>query len=178
MAPPRVARCTVYPIAGHDSMELNLSGAHAPYFTRNLLLLEDSSGNLGVGEVPGGESITATLRDCEPLLLGASVADYRQILGRIRTAFANRDTAGRGRQTYDLRTTIHAVTAVECALLDLLGQYLDLPVAALLGDGQQRDTIRVLGYLFYLGDRHRTDLDYLGEENSTVDWYRRRHEPA
>jgi glucarate dehydratase len=159
-------------------MELNLSGAHYPYFTRNILVLEDSAGRLGVGEVPGGEKITQTLRDCAPILAGAKVASYKHVLAQVRTRFADRDAAGRGLQTFDLRTTIHVVTAVEAALLDLLGQHLDLPVAALLGDGQQRDSVRMLGYLFYIGDRNRTDLPYLGDEKSDVDWYRLRHEEA
>jgi glucarate dehydratase len=179
MSSPTIARFSVYPVAGRDSMELNLSGAHSPYFTRNILVLEDSEGNLGLGEVPGGEKITATLRDCEPLVVGASVANYREILNRIRLTFADRDAAGRGLQTFDLRTTIHVVTAVESAMLDLLGQFLELPVAALLSsDGQQRDSVRMLGYLFYLGDRTKTDLDYLGDEHSATDWYRLRHEQA
>jgi glucarate dehydratase len=179
MSPPRIARFSVYPVAGHDSMELNLSGAHAPYFTRNILVLEDSEGNLGLGEVPGGEQITSTLRDCEQLVVGAGVANYREILNRIRLAFADRDAAGRGPQTFDLRTTIHVVTAVESAMLDLLGKFLELPVAALLGgDGQQRDSVRMLGYLFYLGDRKKTELEYLGDEHSSIDWYRLRHEQA
>ena len=37
----------VVPVAGHDSMLLNLSGAHAPLFTRNLVVLKDSIGNTG-----------------------------------------------------------------------------------------------------------------------------------
>ena len=74
--------------------------------------------------------------------------------------FADRDSGGRGLQTFDLRTTIHAVTAIESAMLDLLGQHLGVPVAALLGEGQQRDTVEMLGYLFYIGDRSRTDLPY------------------
>ncbi len=179
MSAPRIVSFSVYPVAGRDSMELNLSGAHSPYFTRNVLVLEDSTGNLGVGEVPGGTRITQTLQDCERLVLGASVANYREILHRIRAEFADRDAGGRGMQTFDLRTTIHVVTAVECALLDLLGKFLDLPVAAMLsGDGQQRDSVRMLGYLFYLGDRHKTDLDYIGEEQARSDWYRLRHEQA
>src|SRR6478735_4487061 len=159
MRTPRIVKSTVYPVAGHDSMELNLSGAHAPYFTRNILILEDSQGNVGVGEVPGGEKITNTLIECAPVVIGANVPDYRTVLNQIRTRFAHRDAAGRGLQTFDLRTTIHVVTAVESAFLDLLGQYLELPVAALLGpDGQQRDSVKMLGYLFYVGDRKKTDL--------------------
>jgi glucarate dehydratase len=178
MTTPRIVKFDVYPVAGSDSMELNLSGAHYPYFTRNIVLLEDSEGRVGVGEVPGGEKITTTLRECEPIVLGAVVSTYADVLRRVRTAFADRDAGGRGVQTFDLRTTIHVVTAIEAALLDLLGQHLDLPVAALLGDGQQRDSVRMLGYLFYLGDRKKTDLPYLSAQDSTVDWYRLRHEEA
>ena len=52
---PRVESVEVIPVAGCDRMLLNLSGAHAPFFTRNLIRLRDSSGRTGVGEVPGGE---------------------------------------------------------------------------------------------------------------------------
>jgi glucarate dehydratase len=178
MTQPVVTSFAVYPVAGHDSMLLNLSGAHAPYFTRNVVVIEDSEGRTGLGEVPGGEKITRTLRDAERLVVGARVGDHKRVLRAIESAFADRDTGGRGAQTYDLRTTVHAVTAVESALLDLLGQHLEVPVAALLGDGQQRDSVRVLGYLFYVGDPDRTDLDYVRAPDADVDWYRIRHEEA
>ncbi|MDF6874688.1 glucarate dehydratase, partial [Escherichia coli] len=76
------------------------------------------------------------------------------------------------------RTTVHAVTALESALLDLLGQHLGVPVAALLGQGQQRAKVPVLGYLFFVGDRKRTDLDYADGSDATDDWTRVRHEEA
>src|SRR5205814_5279891 len=81
---------------------------------------------------------------------------------------------------FDLRVAIHAVTAIEAALLDLLGQYLGVPVAALLGEGQQRDVVDVLGYLFYIGDRRATDLPYRSEAAGDAhdDWQRLRHETA
>ncbi|AZQ32733.1 glucarate dehydratase [Streptomyces cyaneochromogenes] len=178
MSQPVVTRFSVYPVAGRDSMLLNLSGAHAPYFTRNVVVLEDSEGRTGLGEVPGGEKITQTLRDAEPLVVGARVGDHKRVLRTIEATFADRDSGGRGAQTFDLRTTVHAVTAVESALLDLLGRHLEVPVAALLGDGQQRDAVRVLGYLFYVGDPDRTDLDYVRDSGSAVEWYRIRHEEA
>lgn len=178
MSQPVVTRLSVYPVAGRDSMLLNLSGAHAPYFTRNVVVLEDSEGRTGLGEVPGGEKITQTLRDAEPLVVGARVGDYKRVLRTIEATFADRDSGGRGAQTFDLRTTVHAVTAVESALLDLLGQHLEVPVTALLGDGRQRDAVRVLGYLFYVGDPDRTELDYVRDPDSAVDWYRLRHEEA
>ncbi len=58
---PRIASLRVVPVAGRDGMLLNLSGAHAPFFTRNLLILTDSAGRTGIGEVPGGEKIRQTL---------------------------------------------------------------------------------------------------------------------
>lgn len=171
----------VVPVAGHDSMLLNLSGAHAPLFTRNLVILTDSNGRTGVGEVPGGESIRRTLDDAADLVVGRPVARFRSVLRDMHHRFADRDAGGRGNQTFDLRITVHAVTAVESALLDLLGQLLDVPVAELLGDGMQRREVPVLGYLFFVGDRTRTDLPYRApsdEDDTADDWMRLRHEEA
>ncbi|RST50853.1 glucarate dehydratase [Variovorax sp. DXTD-1] len=175
---PVVTGMRVVPVAGHDSMLMNLSGAHGPFFTRNLLILTDSAGHTGVGEVPGGEKIRQTLEDARGLIVGQPIGKYNAVLNSMRSAFANRDSGGRGQQTFDLRVTIHAVTAVEAALLDLLGQHLEVPVAALLGEGQQRDAVQMLGYLFYVGDRKKTDLPYESGPGADNDWFRLRHEEA
>ena len=175
---PAIATMRVIPVAGRDSMLLNLSGAHGPYFIRNLVILTDTAGHTGVGEVPGGESIRKTLEDACPLVVGQSIGNYNAILNPIRAQFADRDSAGRGLQTFDNRIMIHAVTAVEAALLDLLGQFLGVPVAALLGEGQQRQHVETLGYLFYIGDRHKTNLPYPADENAKDDWLRLRSEVA
>lgn len=175
---PKVTKMTVIPVAGHDSMLLNLSGAHSPYFTRNIVILEDNLGHQGVGEVPGGEAIRQTLEDAKSLVIGESIGRYNSTLNKVRQQFASRDASGRGAQTFDLRTTIHVVTALEAALLDLLGKFLDVPVAELLGEGQQRKSVEMLGYLFYVGDRTKTDLPYLSDEQSKDDWFRLRHEEA
>jgi glucarate dehydratase len=175
---PAITGMTVIPVAGRDSMLLNLSGAHAPFFTRNIVVLNDSAGHTGVGETPGGERIRQTLEDCQNLVIGRLLGAYHQILRTIQERFRDRDAGGRGPQTFDLRTTIHAVTAIEAALLDLLGQCLGVPVAALLGEGQQRTNVPVLGYLFYIGDRNRTDLPYASDAGAHDGWLRLRHEPA
>ncbi len=175
---PVVTAMRVVPVAGHDGMLMNLSGAHGPFFTRNLLILTDSAGRTGVGEVPGGEKIRQTLEDARPLVVGQPIGNHNAVLNAMRREFANRDSGGRGQQTFDLRITIHAVTAVEAALLDLLGQHLEVPVAALLGEGQQRDAVQMLGYLFYVGDRNKTDLPYRSEPDADNDWFRLRHEEA
>lgn len=175
---PKIVEMSVYPVAGRDSMLMNLSGAHGPYFTRNIVIMKDSNGNTGLGEVPGGEKIRTTLEDAKVYILGQSIGNYKNIMNTVRNAFSDRDSEGRGLQTFDLRTTIHVVTAVESALLDLLGKHLDVPVAALLGDGQQRDKIKVLGYLFYIGNPDKTDLPYFRNPEGENDWYRIRHEEA
>src|SRR5258707_1165053 len=175
---PVVTEMSVIPVAGHDSMLLNLSGAHGPLFARNIVILRDNANNTGVGEVPGGARIRQTLEDARPLVVGRSIGMYNNVLNEVRKRFADRDVAGRGTQTFDLRTAIHAVTALETALLDLLGHFLGAPVAALLGEGQQRNAIETLGYLFYIGDRNKTDLPYLSEPHANDEGLRLRHEAA
>lgn len=175
---PRVSAMRVIPVAGRDGMLLNLSGAHAPFFTRNLVLIVDNDGRTGIGEVPGGEPIRQTLEDARALVEGRGIGELQAILADIRTRYAERDAGGRGLQTFDLRTTIHALAAVESALLDLQGQHLGVPVAALLGEGQQREAVRMLGYLFFVGDRRRSPLPYAAEPDADDDWLRLRHEPA
>lgn len=177
-ATPRITQLEVIPVAGHDSMLMNLSGAHGPFFTRNIVILTDSSGQTGIGEVPGGEKIRATIEDATALVVGQPIGNVQAVMNAMRTQFADRDAGGRGLQTFDLRTTIHAVTAVEAAMLDLLGKYLDLPVAALLGEGQQRSSVEMLGYLFFVGDRNRTDLAYRSEPDADNAWFRLRNEEA
>lgn len=175
---PRVADLRVAPVAGQDSMLLNLSGAHAPYFTRNLAILTDEAGNTGVGEVPGGEKIRQVLEESRALVVGHEIASYNAILNAVRERFQDHDADGRGLQTFDLRVTVHALTALESALLDLLGQFLGQPVAALLGEGQQRTRVPVLGYLFFVGDSRRTDLPYRRAGGAAGEWFRVRDEEA
>jgi glucarate dehydratase len=175
---PVITALRVIPVAGRDSMLLNLSGAHGPFFTRNLLILSDNAGRTGVGEVPGGEKIRQTLNDSAALVVGQTIGAHQHVLQRVQGAFADRDSGGRGQQTFDLRTTIHAVTAIESALLDLLGQHLEVPVAALLGEGQQRDAVEMLGYLFFVGERRKTDLPYAEDPAAENAWCRLRHEAA
>lgn len=174
---PVIRSLEVVSVAGRDSMLLNLSGAHGPFFTRNIVLMTDSDGRVGLGEVPGGESIRGTIEEAASLLIGEPVARYRSLLSAVSRRFSDRDAGGRGEQTFDQRITIHAVAALESALLDLHGQFLDIPVAELLGDGVQRTSVPILGYLFYVEDSARTDLAYLHEDNA-LGWDRVRHEEA
>lgn len=176
MKAPTIVKADVYPVAGHDSMLLNLAGAHQPWFTRDVVVLTDSEGRLGLGEVPGARRITTAIRDGFAAVIGRPVTSHRRILRDVARAVAGRDDTT-AFWTFE-RTAIHAVTAIEAALLDLFGQLVGLPVAELLGEGQQRDEVRVLGYLFFVADPDRTDLDYLREDDGDCQWYRLRREEA
>lgn len=190
-AAPVITEMRVIPVAGHDSMLLNLCGAHAPYFTRNLVLLKDSAGHTGMGEVPGGAGILRALENAVPLVLGTQIGRYNRTLNGIRDAIANKDVSGQQyqvtseaeaqvlKQPHEINLRLeNVVTAVEAALLDLLGQHLGVPVCELLGAGQQRDSVPMLAYLFYIGDRNRTDLGYLAGQGAASGWYHMRHQEA
>ncbi|MDO5100356.1 MAG: enolase C-terminal domain-like protein [Eubacteriales bacterium] len=175
----KITKMEVFPVAGRDCMELNLSGAHAPYFTRNIVVLTDETGAEGIGEVPGGTKITRALEECIPLVVGKRTESYRNILKDVQEYMeAKGEEDVRGNQTFDLRTGVHVKTAIEAPCLDLLGKQLNVPVCQLLGDGQQRDKVRMLGYLFFVGDPNKTDLEYEHELDSDCEWYRLRHEEA
>ena len=108
MKTPIVLSMRVVPVAGRDGMLLNLSGAHGPFFTRNIVILRDSAGRTGLGEVPGGEKIRQTLDDARPLVIGQEIGNHHHVLNAMRREFGGRDSGGRGQQTFDLRVAIHA----------------------------------------------------------------------
>src|SRR5215217_1613918 len=190
---PVITAMQVIPVAGHDSMLFNLCGAHGPYFLRTLVLLTDSAGNTGMGEVPGGAGITKALENAIPRVVGTQIGRFNRTLNAVREGIAGKAS---GPQTLQHQVTSAAeaavlkqpheinlrlenvVTAIEAALLDLLGQHLGVPVCELLGSGQQRDKVPMLAYLFYIGDRTRTDLPYLEGSGKGDDWYSVRHRDA
>ncbi|CAH2601360.1 D-glucarate dehydratase [Rhodovastum atsumiense] len=190
---PLVTDMLVVPVAGQDCMLLNLCGAHGPFFTRNVVVLKDSAGNTGLGEVPGGEGIRATLERSIPLVVGQPIGSFNAILNAIRATLPGAKAAKQTivhqvtsesearvlRQPHEINLrTDNVITAVEAALLDLLGQHMGVPVCALLGTGQQRGAAKMLAYLFYVGDRGRTDLPYPEARGGADAWERVRTEAA
>ncbi|CZU72268.1 mandelate racemase/muconate lactonizing protein [Enterobacter hormaechei] len=143
---PIVTEMKVIPVAGQDSMLLNIGGAHNAWFTRNIVVLTDSAGNTGVGEAPGGEVIYQTLVDAIPQVVGQEVARLNKVVQRVHKGnqSADFDTFGKGAWTFELR--VNAVAA--------------------------------LGYLFYVGDRTKTDLPYLERSPGSHEWYHLRHQEA
>jgi glucarate dehydratase-related protein len=175
---PVITDMQVIPVAGHDSMLMNIGGAHGAYFTRNIVILKDSAGNTGVGEAPGGEVIYTTLVEAIPQVKGQEVARMNRLVHQIHAGnqSSDFDSFGKGAWTFELR--VNAVAALEAALLDLMGKFLGVPVCELLGPGKQRDEVTVLGYLFYIGDRNKTDLPYQEGARGVHEWYHLRHQQA
>ncbi len=191
---PAIVDMQVIPVAGRDSMLLNLAGAHGPFFTRNIVVLKDSANRTGIAEIPGSEAIRGTLERMRPLVIGTQLGRYNATLNSVRRALGGSGPAAHQatvhqvtseaeaailRQPHEINLRIdNVVTGVEAALLDLLGQFLGVSVAALLGNGQQRTEVRMLAYLFYIADRGRTDLPYDSEPQAKDGWLRLRNEPA
>ncbi|MEA5033257.1 MAG: enolase C-terminal domain-like protein [Sphaerochaeta sp.] len=178
---PVVIEMLVIPVAGNDSMLLSLSGAHAPFFTRNIVILKDSSGQTGLGEVHGGEAITKALEESIPFVVGKQISEYRSILRTLTERHNNRSKNSEGLQNLslaNLKDVVHSETAIESALLDLWGKFLNMSVCDLLGDGRQRDDVVTLGYLFYQADKRKTDLQYIDESSSDNPWFRVRRNEA
>lgn len=178
---PVITKMQVIPIAGYDSMLMTLSGAHAPCFTRNLVILFDSAGHTGIGEIHGGDYTCDCLNAVRPLVEGKEVACYRQVLQTIHK-LAGQDGDKGDIQTLDiakLKFVVKSEWAIECAMLDLLGQYLGVPMCQLLGEGQQRSEVEMLGYLFYISDKNKVPANqqqYIDESDSLDPWFRIRRE--
>ena len=175
---PIITSMQVIPVAGYDSMLMNIGGAHGPYFTRNIVILTDSAGHVGVGEAPGGSTIENALKEACAHVEGRPISILNRIVNDMHQGYldSDYDTFGKGEWTFELR--VNAVAALESALLDLMGQFLNVPVAELLGGGKQRDEVTVLGYLFYIGDDKKTDLPYDQPLKNSHEWYNIRRREA
>ena len=188
-ASPVVTEMRVIPVAGRDSMLLNLAGAHGPFFIRNVVLLKDNAGRTGVGEVPGGAGILRALENSVARVVGSEIGSYNRTLNAVRESIGGKRAGHQHQVTSEAEAAVlrqpheinlrldNVITAIETALLDLLGQYLGVPLCELLGNGRQRDSVRMLAYLFYIGDRTRTDLAYPFDPDGQG-WYRHRDQAA
>ena len=177
---PVINEMQVIPVAGYDSMLLSLSGAHSPFFTRNIVIIKDNSGRIGIGEVHGGDSITKTLEEYKYLIVGREIGQYRSIIQSLKKLHEKSARNSEGIQNLflaNLKDVVHAESAVEAALLDLMGQFMGMPVCDLLGDGRQRDDVVVLGYLFYQADSKKTGLPYINENDNSNSWFALRRNP-
>ncbi len=74
---PQITGMRVVPMAGHDSMLLNLSGAHAPFFTRNLLILSAQRRPHGAwARCRAARRSAQTLEDARELIVGRPIGAH------------------------------------------------------------------------------------------------------
>ncbi|MEI2699533.1 MAG: hypothetical protein V9E94_14795 [Microthrixaceae bacterium] len=141
-------------------MLLNLSGAHGPFFTRNLVVADRQRRphrrRRGARRREDPRRRSRTPGRC---VVGRRIGDCaRGAATRCGAAFADRDAGGRGRQTFDLRvadprgdrarvrrcSTSWASTSA-CRWRRCWAR------------ASSATRCETLGYLFYVGDRRRTD---------------------
>src|SRR5579872_2060271 len=85
---PAITEMQVIPVAGHDSMLLNLAGAHGPFFTRIIVILKDTANHTGIAEVPGSNAIQQTLERIRPLVIGTRLGRNNATLNSVRRTLA------------------------------------------------------------------------------------------
>ena len=103
-------------------------------FDWTFVRIETDEGIQGLGECFFAPGLTAILRSLEPLLVGEDPRDVHRLFRKLQMA-----TSGAGSVA---GIVYNAISGVEAALWDLLGQWLEVPIHCLLG-GKFRDKIRI-----------------------------------
>lgn len=103
-------------------------------FDWTFVRIETDEGLRGLGECFFAPGLTAILRSLEPLLLGEDPRDIHRLFRKLRLA-----TSGAGSSAGIIH---NAISGIETALWDLLGQALGAPIYRLLG-GKFRDRVRI-----------------------------------
>jgi L-alanine-DL-glutamate epimerase-like enolase superfamily enzyme len=103
-------------------------------FDWTLVRLETDEGIQGLGECFFTPGLTAMLRSLEPLLVGEDPRDVNRLFRKLQLA-----TSGAGSVAGII---YNAISGIEAALWDVLGQWLEVPIYRLLG-GKFRDQVRI-----------------------------------
>ena len=179
-ASPTVARVEVVPVAGHDSMLLNLSGAHGPFFTRTVAIVTDSAGHVGVGEVPGGEAIRRTIEDGRR---AARRPAGRPVRRRCCASVADglRRPRRRRPRPADLRPAHHRprrhrAGVARCSTCSASTSACRWPSCS--ATGSSATPCRCSATSSTSATARSTDLPYVAEPHPADDWERLRREPA
>ncbi len=103
-------------------------------FDWTFVRLETDEGIRGLGECFFAPGLTAILRSLEPLLVGEDPRDVHRLFRKLQLA-----TSGAGSVA---GIVYNAISGIEAALWDVLGQWLEVPIYRLLG-GKFRDQLRI-----------------------------------
>ena len=103
-------------------------------FDWTFVRIETDDGICGLGECFFAPGLTSILRSLEPLLVGEDPRDIHRLFRKLQLA-----TSGAG----SIAGIIYnAISGIEAALWDVLGQSLEVPIYRLLG-GKFRDRVRI-----------------------------------
>ena len=103
-------------------------------FDWTFVRIETDENVTGLGECFFAPGLTSILRSLEPLLLGEDPCDVHRLFRKLQLA-----TSGAGSVAGII---YNAISGIEAALWDVLGQWLDVPIYRLLG-GKFRDKVRI-----------------------------------
>ena len=103
-------------------------------FDWTFVRIETDEGHRGLDECFFAPGLTSILRSLEPLLIGEDPRDIHRLFRKLQLA-----TSGAGSVAGII---YNAISGIEAALWDVLGQWLDVPIYRLLG-GKFRDRVRV-----------------------------------
>lgn len=174
-------------VVGCDSMLFNLCGVYVLYFMCNFVIFDDSSGYMGVGEVLGGEGICYVFECMMDFVVGQLIGCY-QVMFNVVCVVLFGVGVGVGCmicyevmlvgevvvlcQLYEINLWFdNVIIVIEVVLFDLFGQYFDVLVVVLFGEGQQCDVVLMFVYLFYIGDWCCIDLLYCDEVQVLDLWF-------
>jgi L-alanine-DL-glutamate epimerase-like enolase superfamily enzyme len=119
----------------HDVKILRLKTAVVEgNFEWTFVRIETDEGLRGLGECFFAPGLSSILRSLEPLLLGEDPRDIHRLFRKLQLA-----TSGAGSVA---GIVYNAISGIEAALWDVLGQWLEVPIYRLLG-GKFRDKIRI-----------------------------------
>jgi L-alanine-DL-glutamate epimerase-like enolase superfamily enzyme len=103
-------------------------------FDWTFVRIETDEGIKGLGECFFAPGLTSILRSLEPLLIGEDARDIHRLFRKLQLA-----TSGAGSVA---GIVYNAISGIEAALWDVLGQWLNVPIYRLLG-GKFRNKVRV-----------------------------------
>jgi L-alanine-DL-glutamate epimerase-like enolase superfamily enzyme len=103
-------------------------------FDWTFVRLETDTGLRGLGESFFAPGLTAMLRDLEPVILGEDPRDVRRLFRKLQWAASGAGSVA--------GCVYNAISGIEAALWDIVGQALGAPIYQLLG-GKFRDQVRI-----------------------------------
>jgi len=143
----KITDMIVTPIAFADPPLLNAAGLHASYALRIIIEIKTDENISGVGEIAGGSAVLASLNQAKSFLIGSDPFERNKIRLKIEQGFASiKDTLNTGYAPKGVANRMYS--AINVALLDIMGKAIERPVCDLLG-GRVRDRAEFSAYLFY-----------------------------